>query len=172
MSRKQIRDLGVRPSPCSSADQQCAAKHSSTRLDELPQLDHPVVRLGVAHLHAITEAQCVDSILKSLRTGYGGWVVAVNLDQLRLFTREPWYAALCAQARLVVADGMPLVWASHLQGTPLPERVAGSNLISSLTAAAAQEGRSIFLLGGNPGTAAAAALMLRQRHPTLRVAGR
>ena len=36
-----------------------------------------------------------------------------------------------ADATLVVADGMPLIWASHLQGTPLPERVAGSDLISS-----------------------------------------
>ena len=28
------------------------------------------------------------------------------------------------EADLVVADGMPLVWASRLQGTPLPGRVA------------------------------------------------
>jgi N-acetylglucosaminyldiphosphoundecaprenol N-acetyl-beta-D-mannosaminyltransferase len=66
---------------------------------------------------------------------------------------------------------MPLVWASRLQGTPLPARVAGSDLISSLSAAAAGEGRSIFLLGGDNGTAQAAANVLRDRYPQLVIAG-
>jgi N-acetylglucosaminyldiphosphoundecaprenol N-acetyl-beta-D-mannosaminyltransferase len=58
-----------------------------------------------------------------------------------------------------------------LQGSPLPERVAGSTLVVSLTAAAADVGASIFLLGGNPGTARAAAAKLRAQSPQLRVAG-
>jgi N-acetylglucosaminyldiphosphoundecaprenol N-acetyl-beta-D-mannosaminyltransferase len=66
---------------------------------------------------------------------------------------------------------MPLIWASKLQGTPLPERVAGSNLISSLSAAAAERGRGIYLLGGATGTAEAAADVLSQRYPKLRVCG-
>jgi len=71
----------------------------------------------------------------------------------------------------VTADGMPLIWASSLLGNPLPERVTGSNLISSLTAAAAARGRSIFLLGGSPGAAQKAAVVLSARHPNLRIAG-
>src|SRR4029453_11632952 len=74
-------------------------------------------------------------------------------------------------ASLVVADGMPLIWASRLQRTPLPERVAGSSLISTLSAGAAARGRSVFLLGGAPGPAHAAAPVLRQRHPDIRIAG-
>jgi N-acetylglucosaminyldiphosphoundecaprenol N-acetyl-beta-D-mannosaminyltransferase len=66
---------------------------------------------------------------------------------------------------------MPLVWAARLQRTPVPERVAGSNLISSLTADAAARGASVFLLGGSPGTAARAAQVFRSRHPALNVAG-
>jgi N-acetylglucosaminyldiphosphoundecaprenol N-acetyl-beta-D-mannosaminyltransferase len=74
-------------------------------------------------------------------------------------------------ARLVVADGMPLIWASRLRGTPLPERVAGSNLIWSLTAGAARSGASIFLLGGNPGAAEACAERMRTEFPEVRIAG-
>jgi N-acetylglucosaminyldiphosphoundecaprenol N-acetyl-beta-D-mannosaminyltransferase len=66
---------------------------------------------------------------------------------------------------------MPLLWASRLQGTPLPERVAGSELIYTLTAAAAEAGRSVFLLGGNPGAAERAGEELRRRNPTLKLAG-
>jgi N-acetylglucosaminyldiphosphoundecaprenol N-acetyl-beta-D-mannosaminyltransferase len=76
-----------------------------------------------------------------------------------------------AEADLSVADGMPLIWASRMQGTPLPERVAGSSLISTLTEAAGRRGFSIFLLGGNPGVADKAADRLRARVPGLLIAG-
>jgi N-acetylglucosaminyldiphosphoundecaprenol N-acetyl-beta-D-mannosaminyltransferase len=133
--------------------------------------DLPFVRVGGVRIHALTEAQSIEHILGQLDAGRGGWVVTVNVDHLRLFSRDPEYAGLCALASLTVADGMPLVWASYLQGTPLPERVAGSSLLGSLTAAAARRGRAVFLLGGGPGTAHAAASLLRQRHPGLRLAG-
>ncbi len=131
----------------------------------------PLVEIGPATIHAITEAECVELVLAQLEAERGGSVLTLNLDRLRLLARDPSYAQLCRCATLVVADGMPLVWASRLQGTSLPERVAGSNLISSLTAAAAQRGRSIYLLGGAPGVADAAARILRQRHANLRIAG-
>jgi N-acetylglucosaminyldiphosphoundecaprenol N-acetyl-beta-D-mannosaminyltransferase len=136
-----------------------------------PGSDLPAVRVGGVRIHALTEAQSVEHILGQLDAGRGGWVVTVNLDHLRLFSRHPEYAGLCALASLTVADGMPLVWASSLQGTPLPERIAGSSLLWSLTAGAARSGRAVFLLGGSPGTAHGAALVLRQRYPALRVAG-
>jgi N-acetylglucosaminyldiphosphoundecaprenol N-acetyl-beta-D-mannosaminyltransferase len=49
--------------------------------------------------------------------------------------------------------------------------VAGSTLTVTLSGAAAAAGASVFLLGGNPGTAEAAADKLRERFPALRVAG-
>jgi N-acetylglucosaminyldiphosphoundecaprenol N-acetyl-beta-D-mannosaminyltransferase len=71
----------------------------------------------------------------------------------------------------VMADGMPLVWASRLQDTPLPERVAGSDLIWSLTHGAARLGASLYLVGGNPGTAEEAARTLTLAAPELAIAG-
>ena len=58
-----------------------------------------------------------------------------------------------------------------LLGTPLPERVAGSDLFPALCAKAADDDLSVFLLGGAPGTAERAARVLQDRHPRLRVAG-
>jgi N-acetylglucosaminyldiphosphoundecaprenol N-acetyl-beta-D-mannosaminyltransferase len=63
------------------------------------------------------------------------------------------------------------VWASRLQGTPLPQRVAGSALINTLSKAAGRRGFSIFLLGGNPGTAQRAGEILTSRFAGLRMAG-
>lgn len=131
----------------------------------------PRVRLLEVGIDALREGEVVDHVLGALARGDGGWIVTPNLDHLRRLVNDPSFRELCAGADLVVADGMPLVWASRLQGTPLPERVAGSNLIFSLTAAAAQSGHSVFFLGGDPGTAETASARLRERHPTLRVAG-
>jgi len=131
----------------------------------------PTMRIGEARVHALGEATCIDFVLQQLTLGRGGWILTLNLQHLRLAARDPAYAALCDTATLAVADGMPLVWASRLQGTALPGRVTGSNLISSLTAVAAARDRSIFLLGGAPGTADASAAILRRRHPHLRVVG-
>jgi N-acetylglucosaminyldiphosphoundecaprenol N-acetyl-beta-D-mannosaminyltransferase len=131
----------------------------------------PTVSLCGVTLHALTERECVEAVLRALDAGCGGRVTTLNLDQLRRCTCDAAFAALCRRASLVVADGMPLVWASRLQGTPLPERVAGSDLIWSLAGAAAERGRSVFLLGGAPGTAGRAAEVLRARWPALRVAG-
>lgn len=74
-------------------------------------------------------------------------------------------------ASLVVADGAPLIWASRIAGNPLPGRVPGSDLIWSLSAALADQGRSIYLLGGAPGTSSRAEQVMRSRFPQLRIAG-
>lgn len=119
----------------------------------------------------MTEAQTVRYIVDQSGQGKGGWVITSNLDHLRRATRDADFREMLHEADLVVADGMPLVWASRLSGAALPERVAGSSMAWSLTAAAAERGLSVFLLGGDPGAADQAAAVLLERHPELRIAG-
>lgn len=110
-------------------------------------------------------------VLRSLATGQGGRIITPNVDILRLVRSDAESREHVASATVVVADGKPLIWASRIGGDPLPERVAGADLIWSLSAAMAGHGRSVYLLGGEPGAAERAALVLRQRHPELPVAG-
>jgi len=110
-------------------------------------------------------------VIESCKAERGGHVITPNTDIVRQCARDASVRALVERAALVTADGMPIVWASQLQGTPLPERVAGSNLISLLSRAAAENGLSVFLLGGDPGTAEAAAKVLEEQSPGLVVAG-
>jgi len=122
-------------------------------------------------IDSVTQKQAIRHVLEMLRQGLGGWVITPNLDQLRQYRRHPELKPMYENAQLVLADGMPLVWAGWLQGTRLPERVAGSELIYTLTAAAAGAGRSVFLLGGNAGTADGAAARLVELNPSLQIAG-
>lgn len=119
----------------------------------------------------LTEEAATDELFSRLSAGGGGVVLTPNLDILQRLAKQDEVRRAYAQADLVLADGMPLVWASRLQGTPLPERVPGSDLIWSVSERAARENASVYLLGGSPGVAGAASNRLQQEFPGLRVAG-
>ena len=139
-------------------------------MTNLPSRPEGVDLRGVT-FDRLTEAQTVAHVFDSLAASAGGWMITSNLDHLLRAGRDAQFAGMLKEADLVVADGAPVIWASRLQGTPLPERVAGSSLARTLSEAAAAEGRSIFLLGGDPGTADAAAEVLQSRYPGLKIAG-
>jgi N-acetylglucosaminyldiphosphoundecaprenol N-acetyl-beta-D-mannosaminyltransferase len=113
----------------------------------------------------------VDHVFGALEHGRGGWIATLNLDYVRRCVAEPDTAKRLSEADLVVADGIPLLWAARLKGTPLPDRVAGSDLVWLLAERAAQEGRSLYLLGGSPGVAKLARERLESRWPGLQIAG-
>lgn len=146
------------------------AKRNDLPLNERPAA-LPEVELRGIGVHAISQIECVEYVLDELDAGRGGWIVTPNLDHLLRASREREFRELYSEATLRVVDGQILVWALALQRTPVPERVAGSDLISLLSENAAARKRSVFLLGGNPGTARKAADVLQARHPGLIVAG-
>lgn len=131
----------------------------------------PLVRIGSVPLAQVTQTALVDHVFAELAHRNGGWLITANLDHLVRYERDPAVQQLYAGADLVVADGAPLIWAARLRGTPLPERVAGSDLVWGLARAAAEHGRSLYLLGGAPGSNQAAAEVFEARFPGLRIAG-
>lgn len=119
--------------------------------------------LGVP-LAAVNEEACVEHVMASLENGAGGWIVTPNADVLRAIEGDPGVRSITDGADIFVADGAPLVWLSRIMGRPLPARVSGSDLVWSLSRAAAKRGRRLFLLGGSPGTAEQAADVLHRTH--------
>jgi N-acetylglucosaminyldiphosphoundecaprenol N-acetyl-beta-D-mannosaminyltransferase len=119
----------------------------------------------------LAETEVVRQIIEASQAGRGGWVATPNIDICRQTRRDPAVRALVRGATLVVPDGMPLLWAARLRDDRLIERVTGSSLIFSLTSAAACSGRSIYLLGGQPGVPDLAGAELAGRYPGLKVAG-
>jgi N-acetylglucosaminyldiphosphoundecaprenol N-acetyl-beta-D-mannosaminyltransferase len=129
------------------------------------------VSFGGLVIDGLTEAQVVVHVIAELRAGRGGRLVTLNVDIFRAASRDPDLKQLISESSLLVPDGMPVVWAARLRGTPVAERVTGASLILSLSAAAAQVGRSVYLLGGAPGVPERAGATLRHRYPALAVAG-
>lgn len=141
-----------------------------------PHKDRPArtvkhMRLMGAPMGVVTEARAVHDIITAAENRQGHWTITANLDHLRRYHQHPAQRELIDEADLVVADGMPLIWASRIAGEPLPERVAGSSMVFSICEIASARGQSVFLLGGDPGVAERAAKVFQDRYPGLQIAG-
>jgi N-acetylglucosaminyldiphosphoundecaprenol N-acetyl-beta-D-mannosaminyltransferase len=77
----------------------------------------------------------------------------------------------CRAGDMVVADGMSVVWALRALGTPVPERVAGVDLMSGLLEAGGRESLRVYFLGARPEVVARLVADCREKHPGLVVAG-
>lgn len=115
------------------------------------------------------ESETVEHLLAAFRGGRGGQVVFVNVDVALRVRRDPGLHDLVQRTDLLLADGMPLVWASRLCGAPLPERVAGSTVLARLLDRATAEELPVMLLGGRPGSAESVVDSILAEHPSARV---
>ena len=66
--------------------------------------------------------------LERVSAGQSFGILTINVNLAVKFLQDSGngrFRAACQAADIVVADGMPIVWASRLVGRPLPSRVAG-----------------------------------------------
>lgn len=76
-----------------------------------------------------------------------------------------------ANADLVIPDGIGVVKAARILGTPLMERLPGIEIGEAMLGYIAETGRSAFLLGAKPGVAELAAENIRKRYPGINICG-
>lgn len=131
------------------------------------------VRLFGIDLHAVTQGDAVAAILDWVVRREGmHFVVTPNVQHAVLFQENADLQRAYAAASLVIVDGWPLVWSSRLFGMPLPERVAGSDIVPALFASAtAARPLSAYLLGGASGVGERAAAAIARDYPNVRIAG-
>lgn len=130
-----------------------------------------LVRVLGLDLAPLTLAETLDRIDTLIARGEPSYIITANLNYAMLCHQEPRLATINDGAALILADGMPLVWAARMVGTPLPGRTTGADLVPALCNRAAERGYRVFLLGGHPEAAAAAAAALETRLPDLELVG-
>jgi N-acetylglucosaminyldiphosphoundecaprenol N-acetyl-beta-D-mannosaminyltransferase len=120
---------------------------------------------------SVTVADTVDWARNWIRSGRRGYICTVNVAILMMMRSDPKLQSFVDRASLVVVDGQPLVWASHLQHDHLPERVTGVDLVDELCKLAAEEGFGVYFLGARRDVIETAAERLVERSPGLDVCG-
>ncbi len=119
----------------------------------------------------VTLREAVSLAFEFINLGKQALAVTPNAEitELCLENNEVKNAVLSAD--IVLPDGEGALWAAKKLGTPLKEKVAGVDFGFECARRAAEEGKSIFLLGGKDGTAERAAENLCVRFPALKIAG-
>ncbi len=98
-------------------------------------------------------------------------VVTVNASHLCMMRRDAELDRSCRSGDLIVADGMSVVWALRASGQPIPERVAGIELMEQLLAAAERHRLRVYFLGAGRDVVARLVACCRAWHPGLEIAG-
>ena len=130
----------------------------------------PIILQGVP-FDNVTMTGAVERIERMIASREPHYVATANVDFLVQARDDLELRHILREAHLVLCDGTPLVWASHLLGNPLPERVAGSDLVPLLIRIAAKKNYRLFFLGASPEANAQAVARLKALYPTLHIAG-
>ena len=98
-------------------------------------------------------------------------VCTINPEFVMLAQTDVNFHNILSRCDLTVPDGVGLLLAARYLGTPLPERVTGSDGVPKIAERAASTGWKLFLLGAAPNVADKAADVLRQRYPGVTIVG-
>ena len=128
----------------------------------------PIALLGVA-FDNVTLREAVNRIEEMVASREPHCVVTANVDFLVLARADPELHRVFLDASLVLCDGTPLVWASRLLGNPLPERVAGADIVPELIRVAAQKNYRVFSIGATDESATQAMANMRAQYPGLEI---
>jgi N-acetylglucosaminyldiphosphoundecaprenol N-acetyl-beta-D-mannosaminyltransferase len=129
-----------------------------------------VAILGVP-FDKVTIGEAVTAIEEMVASRQPHYLVTANVDFLVQAQQDGELRRILANADLSLCDGTPVVWASRLLGSPLPERVAGSDLTPLLLKVAAEKGLRVYFLGATPEALAEAVARLERELPSLIIAG-
>lgn len=111
------------------------------------ELQLPQIELFGCPVHSLNMEQTVKIIDQSIRERHPLQHVVVNAAKLVNMQKDPVLRASVVNSDMINADGQAVVWASRILGKPLPERVAGIDLMTNLVALASHKGYRIFFLG-------------------------
>jgi N-acetylglucosaminyldiphosphoundecaprenol N-acetyl-beta-D-mannosaminyltransferase len=126
--------------------------------------------LGV-RIHAATMADAVSVCDEAIERDEPILIGVVNAAKLVGMRQDAVLRRSVEEADLVVADGMAVVWASRLLGSPLPERVAGIELFEALLGLAKQRQLSVYLLGARPEVLEQLRKRLEEIYPGAQIVG-
>lgn len=124
-----------------------------------------------APLDLLTMGQTVEACVDLIEARKPAQHVVVNAGKYVLMADDERLRDIVGRCALVNADGMSVVWAGRILGLPVPERVAGIDLMEELLSVAEARRYPVYLLGATESVLSSCLEHLRLAHPGLVVAG-
>lgn len=130
----------------------------------------PLRLLGIS-IHPVNREQVHDYIQRVIRASQRALVLNVNIHCMNLAHQNEWLKEFLNQAQMVFCDGDGVRWGLKMVGLQPPPKITYDRWIWELGAFCEQQGFSLFFLGSKPGVAQKAADKMKERFPSLKIAG-
>lgn len=126
--------------------------------------------LGVS-ISKVTMKEATQKVREFVKSDSFHSIYTPNPEIVMLAKDDPEFHKILDKADLVVPDGIGVVIASKIKKDPLPERVAGYDLVQSTMKEAVKEGYKYYFFGSKPGISEAAAAKMRETYPGIEIVG-
>ena len=126
--------------------------------------------LGVG-IDNLSLQEVVDRINALVEQRKPSLIVTANPEIIMRARQDRGFADCLKAAEVITADGIGLIIAAKLLGTPLPERVTGIDLITKLFQEAQSRKYRFYFVGAKPGVAEKAALNIKEIFPYVEIVG-
>lgn len=126
--------------------------------------------LGVG-FDALSREKAVEMCKRLIDEHRGAYMVTPNPEIVMAAWDDPELHRAISGADLVIPDGIGVVKAAKILGTPLEERLPGIEIGEAILRYSASSGKKVFLLGAKPGVAEAAADRIRSLYPGIDICG-
>ena len=126
--------------------------------------------LGVG-IDNLTLSEAVDKALSLISEHRCAYMVTPNPEIVMAAWDDPKVSKAIENADLVIPDGVGVMQAARILGTPLREHMPGIDAATEIIKRLASRGGSVFLYGARPGVAEKAAERMEQRFPGLVICG-
>ena len=115
--------------------------------------------------------EAVERAIRLMEERRHAYVVTPNPEIILESQKNEKLASAVKSADMVLPDGVGVIYASHILGMPIKNRIPGIDFASALMARISENGRKVFLLGAKPGVAELAGERLAERYPGLVICG-
>lgn len=116
-------------------------------------------------------SEALQYIVQVIKEGGRAMIVTANPEIVMKARREPRFAEILSEADLITADGVGLIIAAKIFGTPLKGRVTGIDLIQALFEIGSREGYRFYFLGAREEVVKQAVANVRAKYPGIVMAG-
>ncbi|MDT3700212.1 MAG: WecB/TagA/CpsF family glycosyltransferase [Thermincola sp.] len=128
----------------------------------------PILGIEIDNLNLAEVVGRINDLVQQRRPSL---IVTANPEIIMRARQDRSFANCLKAAEVVTADGIGLIIAAELLGTPLKERVTGIDLITELFRESQSKNYRFYFVGAKPGIAEKAALNIREKFPQIEIVG-
>lgn len=130
------------------------------------------VKISGVSFHNVNRMETLSAIDKMISSQERHYICTPNADHIIRAAYDSEFRKIIDNADLVIPDGMAVIYASYILGTPLKQNVGGRLLLPEMVKKSDETGYRIFLLGGSdPSVLEKAVIKLKSSYPNSNIVG-